>query len=127
MHFLGIDYGKARTGFAVGDDVTSIAFPREVVSRGALQFIEKIVAAEDIRVIVLGFPKTLDQRESDSTRAVRGFAEKLRSAFPRIPVYFQDEVFSTKAIQPGTVMKDRIDAASAALILQSFLDRKKSI
>ena len=129
MNFLGIDYGAARTGFAVGEDETGIAFPREVIEsdweklRG---FVARVIVEEKIGGIVLGLPKTLEQKESDSTRAVMAFAEKLREAFPDVSVSFQDEVFSTKVIQPGTVAKDRVDAASAALILQSFLDGKKS-
>lgn len=125
MHFLGIDYGTARTGFAVGDDITGIAFPRDVVAGGekaVLEFIASTIKEENIGAIVLGLPKTLAQKKSDSTRAVRAFAEKLKATFPDMPVHFQDEVFSTKAIQQGTVAKDKIDAAAAALILQSYLD-----
>lgn len=125
MHFLGIDYGAARTGFAVGDDATGIAFPRTVIAGGEkalLEFIKKTISEEKIEAIVLGLPKTLAGKESDSTRAVRMFAKKLKVTFPDIPVYFQDEIFSTKAIQQGTVAKDKIDAAAAALILQSYLD-----
>jgi len=127
MHFLGIDYGTARTGFAVGDDTTGIAFPRTVVESAGdnlEDFIRKTIEEEKIDAIVLGLPKTLAQQESDSTRAVMDFAQKLKQLFPDVPIHFQDEVFSTKAIQPGTVVKDKIDAASAALILQSFLDKK---
>lgn len=125
MHFLGIDYGTARTGFAVGDDTTGIAFPRTVIAGGEkalLEFITKTISEEGIGAIVLGLPKTLEQKESDSTRAVRTFAEKLKVAFPDIPVHFQDEIFSTKAVYPGSTAKEKVDAAAAALILQSYLD-----
>jgi len=127
MYFLGIDYGTVRTGFAVGDDTTGIAFPRRVVMGGEkalLEFIIKTISKEKIGTIVLGLPKTLEQKESDSTRAVRMFAEKLKATFPDIPVHFQDEVFSTKAVYPGSTSKEKVDAAAAALILQSFLDQK---
>lgn len=129
MHFLGIDYGTVRSGFAVGDDETGIAFPRSVVAskwEELADFIHKTIKEEKIDAIVLGLPKTLNQKESDSTRAVRIFAEKLKATFPDIPVYFQDEVFSTKAVYPGSTAKEKIDAASAALILQSFLDNSRT-
>ena len=125
MHYLGIDYGAARTGFAVGEDATGIAFPREVVESDwekLRDFMARIIAEEKIDGIVLGLPKTLEQKESDSTRSVMAFAERVKEEFPAVPVHFQDEVFSTKAIYPGSTAKDMTDAASAALILQSFFD-----
>src|SRR3989338_11510152 len=127
MRYLGIDYGQKRIGFAVGDEAQGIAFPREVISgdwQKVRHFIEGIIRVEQIGAIVLGLPKMLSGKSSSSTEAVEEFKAKIEKAF-LLPIHMVNEVISTNAVYKGSTKKDRIDAASAALILQSFFDSHK--
>ena len=63
------------------------------------------------------------------------FLQKLRKAFPGIPVELEDERFTSvlahrAMIEGGMKKSDRrdknsVDRISAAIILQSYIDRKK--
>ncbi len=129
MKFLGIDYGSKRIGIAVSDEEGTIAFPKTAISgenmKRAIAELRAIVRSEHISEIIVGFPQTM--RGGDSTQAVvtRAFVDALRRAV-RIPVAFENEVLTTKIAKSGGVIKERVDAASAALILQSYLDHTRA-
>ncbi len=125
MRLLGIDYGLKRTGFAVGDTDRRIAFPRDVVTGGeneVLDYIGARIRAEHITEIVVGFPRMLSSAEGDMALEVRAFAERVGKR-TGLPVHLEDERLSTRAVPKGVVPPGRVDASSAALILQSYLDR----
>lgn len=123
MRYLGIDYGTKRIGFAMGDTDRKIAFPREVVEgkAKALDYIDRMIDHEGVQKIVMGIPVRHSGEEGGLADAIRIFAQEITEKLG-VEVMFQNEIFSTKAIQQGTVAKAYIDAASAALILQSYLD-----
>lgn len=127
MRILGIDYGKKRIGFAVGSTDEKIAFPRGVVEGidRAIPFIEDEVA-DGVEVVVLGIPIRHSSEEGEMGAEIRAFGAEIKEKF-KLPVHFQNEMLTTKAIQKGTVHRDLVDAASAALILQGFLDRSESL
>lgn len=124
MRYLGIDYGTKRMGFAMGDTDRNIAFPRDVVEgrAKALDYVDRMIDHEGVQKVVMGIPVRHSGEEGELARDIRIFAKEITEKFG-IEVVFQNEILSTKAIQQGTVAKDKIDAASAALILQSYLDR----
>ncbi len=124
MRILGVDYGTKRIGFAVGTTEQRIAFPRDVAEGrdAALASIKRRTEEEGIAEIVIGMPIRHGGGEGELAGAIRDFARELESRFS-LPVHFQNEIFSTKVIRRGTVAKHKVDAASAALILQSYLER----
>jgi putative holliday junction resolvase len=126
MKLLGIDYGTKRIGFAAGDTAQGIAFPRKVTEgrEQALDYIGRMIDQEGVSRVVIGIPVRHSGEEGALAAAIRLFAKEVAEKLG-IEVVFENEIFSTKAIQPGTVSKDKIDAASAALILQSYLDKKR--
>ena len=126
MHILGIDYGTKRIGFAMGDTDQKIAFPRGVVEgrAKALDYVDRMIDQEGAQKIVMGIPMRHGGQEGELAGDVRMFAKEITEKLG-VEVVFQNEILSTKAIQPGTVTKDKIDAASAALILQSYFDSMK--
>lgn len=126
MRMLGIDYGTKRIGFAVGDTDQKIAFPRDVVEGRdkALDYVDRMIDNEGVKKIVIGIPIRHSGEEGELAGDIRVFAKEITEKFG-VDVVFQNEILSTKAIQQGTVTKDKIDAASAALILQSYLDGVK--
>lgn len=127
--YLGLDYGTKRIGIALSDDGEKIAFPRDVVSsewKTFFAFVINLVKVEHVRGIVVGLAKGFNGKETEMTKEIYRFAQKLERELA-LPVYLQNEVLSTKAVLRGPTKKEKIDAASAALILQSYLDRKNMI
>lgn len=127
--YLGLDYGTKRIGIALSDENEKIAFPRNVVSgewKTFFAFVLNLVKEERVRGVVVGLAKSFNGEETKMTKEIYRFAQKLEHELA-LPVYFQDEVLSTKAALRSHTKKEMIDAASAALILQSYLDSKNMI
>ena len=128
MRYAGIDYGAKRIGMAVGDEEVRIATPRGVVRRVSdAQAVREIIAAvrqEGIGIIIMGLPLAHDGSETGESRAVRRFAEKLKEKID-VPVEFENEIFTTRMAAHEGIKKENADVASAAIILQSYLDKKR--
>ncbi|TSC71719.1 MAG: putative holliday junction resolvase [Parcubacteria group bacterium Gr01-1014_70] len=124
MKLLGIDYGTKRFGFAVGDTDQKIAFPRSVMEgrAKAIDYVDKMIDQEGVKKVVIGIPVRHSGEEGELAADIRAFAKKITEKLG-VEVVFQNEILSTKAIQQGTVSREKTDAASAALILQSYLDK----
>jgi len=127
MRYLGIDYGTKRVGIALSDEEGNFAFPNKVIEvKNEPQVIAElisIVAQEKVTAIVIGLPLNFHFQETPQTRVVKEFGERFRKDLEGMPILFVNEVLSTKEAErsPG-VSKKMIDAASAAVLLQSFLD-----
>lgn len=140
MHrIIGIDYGERRVGIAISDPTATIAQPLTVLLRRAgkrppVQAVADIVEEHGAGHIVLGLPLTLGGDESDWTREIRSFGEKLAER-TGTGVSFADErmtsVIAERAVRSLGLkrrqreQKERVDAAAAVIILQSHLDRMK--
>jgi putative Holliday junction resolvase len=135
---LALDYGTKRTGVAVTDPLQMIANSLETVRTfQLLEFIEGYLAREMVDVIVLGYPRQMNNEPSDTVPAIEALAKKLRNKYPNIPVEFADERFTSKLAQQTMIMggvkkKDRqnkglVDSISAAIILQSYLERRQNM
>ncbi len=141
---LGIDHGSVRIGIAVSDPSHSIAFGREVLPNNKSTFdrIRKIIAEDEITVIVLGYPLNLKGEKTAQTLETEKFEEQLRSVAgtisgEKIKIIRWDERFTSKMaadsmLESGMKKKNRevkgnIDIISASLMLQSYLDSVKKI
>lgn len=126
MKLLGIDYGTKRIGFARGDTDQKIAFPRDVVEdrKKALDYVDRMIDYEGVSCVIVGIPVRHGGEEGKLAKEIRLFAKEIAEKFG-VETCFQNEILSTKTIQHGTVSKEKTDAASAALILQSYLDSVK--
>lgn len=133
---IGIDYGKVRTGVAVSDPLGIFASPLETVpSAKIIDYLKNYARTETIERFVVGYPYNLDGRPAQAAPDVECFLQKLRKAFPGIPVELEDERFTSvlahrAMIEGGMKKSDRrdknsVDRISAAIILQSYIDRKK--
>jgi putative holliday junction resolvase len=134
---LGIDYGSARTGLAISDELGMVASPLETVATaGALLRIAELIKQYRIAMLVVGEARYLNGQASDATRDQAAFTEKLRKQFPELEIERENEMFTSSIaarslVQAGVkkserAQKGRLDMVSAAIILQSYLDRKKS-
>ncbi|MEK7503024.1 MAG: Holliday junction resolvase RuvX [Patescibacteria group bacterium] len=132
MKYLGIDYGEKRIGVALSDEGAKLAFPKYVEVAGGperwnvvARNLKKIVDAEQVAAVVVGLPLGFSMQETESTKKARNFGEFLRKELS-IEIIFQNEVLSTAEVEKsGAAREGMVDASSAALILQSFLDNKK--
>lgn len=130
MSILGIDYGDKKIGLA--KSAGSLAVPFMILENKGYDFvlkrIKEICENESIDAIVVGVPKSLGGgKESKQHKKVLDFIQKLSSLNKEI--ISEDERLSTKmAKEMSRDMKNRgdDDATSAMLILQSYLDRRKS-
>lgn len=125
---LGIDYGTKKIGLAISDEEQKLAFPKTVepnVWDYVRDSIRDFILKENISAIVIGLPIGLDGQETELSAEVRKFAEKLKEVF-RLPMYFENEVYTSAQVKTaGASPEHKIDASSAALILQTFLDRRR--
>jgi putative Holliday junction resolvase len=132
--YLGLDLGGRRIGVAVSDIDASLASPLETITvtgqNQALRRICDLAIEYEAAGIVIGLPLNMSGTASAGSKEVEEFAYKLRNLCP-VPVHFEDERLSSR--QAEAVLhshgkkikgnKDKIDRISAAIILQSFLDR----
>jgi putative Holliday junction resolvase len=130
---LAIDYGSKRTGIAVTDPLRIIATALETVpSNDLLNFLKGYLQKETVDEFVVGMPKTLLNKDSETAPLVRKFVAQLKLTFPEKPVHLADERFTSSMakramIDGGMKKKDRrdkanVDKISATIILQSFME-----
>lgn len=132
---IGIDYGKKRTGVAMSDPLMLFASPIETVqTTNIIDYLKKLSLQESIVRFVVGYPMNMDNKPSEAAADVEVFLKQLRAAFPDTPVSLEDERFTSvlahrSLIDSGVKKMARrdkaaVDKVSAALILQTFMDRK---
>lgn len=134
---IGIDFGKARTGLAVSDPLQIFASALDTLpSAKIIDYLQKYVAkGERIIRFVVGYPLNLNGAPAQTAPEVDAFVKKLQKVFPDVPVTLEDERFTSvlahRAMIDGGMRYERrrdkaeVDKISAAIILQSYLDRKK--
>ena len=133
---LGIDYGRKRVGVAVSDPLRIFASALETVhSAKIIDYLKKYAQEQRIERFVVGYPMNLNGVPSEAAADVDVFLKQLKKHFPDIPVTLEDERFTSvlahRAMIDGGMKKmDRrdkaaVDKVSAALILQTYLDRAK--
>jgi len=133
---MGIDFGTKRIGVAVSDPLNIFASPLTTVRNHEFgEFLTEYLKTETIDGFIVGYPRTMNNQASEVVNHINPFIRKLNKAFPEIPVHLVDERFTSEMafnamIEGGVKKKQRsnkaiVDKISAAIILQSFLDRKK--
>ena len=133
---IGIDYGRARVGVAMSDPLGIFASPLETVaSAKIIDYLQKLCASNTVVRFVVGYPMNLDGRPSEAAADVDVFLKQLAKHFPSVPVSLEDERFTSvlahrAMIDGGMKKSDRrkkesVDRISAAIILQSYIDRNK--
>jgi len=132
MKFLAIDYGQKRTGTAISDPNGILAFPRAtIIMRGKDAFFAELLSlaeAEGAQAFVVGLPLRENGEDSEATRQARNMAARLKRR-TSLPVYFMPEALSSHdaesrlraAGKNDKVVRDTLDRAAAAAILESFL------
>ena len=131
--FLAIDYGARRVGLALSDPLKMIASPyRTIINKNntiLIEEIERIIAAEDVELTIMGLPLGMAGQKTEQTKKVEEFVDKLTDR--GIIIKYEDERWSSVAakrsmkeqnIKSG-YNKDLVDQTAAAIFLQQYLDR----
>ena len=132
---LALDYGTIRTGIAVTDELQIIASGLTTVeTKKIFSFLTTYLKDEHVELFVVGEPKQMNNKASESEQFIKPFVEKLKTTFPKIPIKRVDERFTSKLafqsiIDSGLKKKQRqnkalIDEVSATIILQTYMDQK---
>ena len=137
MRLIGLDVGERRIGIASGDTETSLALPAGAIERTHIDAdIETILseaASRDAVTLVVGMPLSMNVRRGPQAESVEAFVEQLRAATD-LEIVTVDERLSTveasRRMQEGRAKRGRsergdVDAAAAAVILQSYLDGQR--
>ena len=127
--FLGIDYGTKRIGLALGDDALRVATAFKTIYK--LAELRDIVPAKQVDAFVMGLPLQPDGTEGDTCIKARAFAEKLMQEF-HLPIFWVDERLTSQRAESflrdtlymrPEKRKNILDAESARIILQNFLEQ----
>lgn len=134
---LGVDLGERRIGLAVSDPSGVLASPWRTIERTGDPAADRaaIVGAAravEAQVIVVGLPRSLSGREGPAAQMARAEATALAGAAGGIDVEMHDERFTTREAQRALTaagkhrraQRAEIDAAAAAVLLQSYLDSR---
>jgi putative pre-16S rRNA nuclease len=139
VRVLGIDYGRRRIGLALSDATGLLARPWKTLEPGAgagrvaAALAAEIAAlaadADGLSAVAMGYPRRLNGDPNDQTVAVQKVVSELR-ALVDVPIVLQDERLSSREAESRLARSEKdwrkrkplLDAASAAVILQDYLD-----
>jgi putative holliday junction resolvase len=120
--YLAFDFGVKRIGVASGNSVTRSATPLGTVAEAGdkrFEAIGKLIAQWQPDALVIGVPRHPDGAPHENTARALRFARQLQGRFG-LPVHEVDERYTTTQARAAGA-KD-LDAASAAIILEQFLN-----
>lgn len=141
MRALGIDYGERRIGLALSDATGLLASPWKKIANDANVGVAARRLADEVRAlqadetglgaIVIGLPRRLNGEPTHQTARVQKLATLLQAEVA-IPITLQDERLTSHEAESLLAerepdwrrRKEQLDALSAALILQDFLDHQ---
>jgi len=141
MRILGLDMGERRVGIAISDPTGTVARPLQTLVRGSREedfaAIEALVAENNVELVVIGRPLSLDGTEGPQARKIARYARAMAARLS-VPVVSWDERFTTTIAEEilrqnrrkkkrRTQSKDEVDAIAAAVILQSYLDNNQPL
>ena len=136
MKIMSIDYGDARTGIAFCDKNEILASAYTTINESyqpkLVKKIVEIIEAEKPEKIVVGLPRNMDGSYGFRADRCRELAEALSSETD-ISIDFEDERLTTVIAHDilsennvrGKKRKNTVDAVSAVVILQSYIDKRK--
>jgi putative Holliday junction resolvase len=132
---LAIDFGLKRTGIAVTDPLKIIASPLTTVPTNDLfPFLSQYCTNEPVEAFVVGLPLYPDGNPAQIADQVNQFVAQLEKKFPNIPVFRQDERYTSESakkiiLESGVKKQKRkdktlVDKVAAAIILEQFMQER---
>jgi putative Holliday junction resolvase len=131
---LGIDFGRARIGVAISDELLLLAHPLETISADekAPARVAEIIREKKVDHVVVGIPRRMSGEIGTAANEALRFVEKLRAVL-RCEVVTWDERLTTVAAnralrEAGKKTRETrnyVDQVAAQMILQGYLDRRQ--
>lgn len=136
MRALGLDFGQKTIGVAVSDGLGLTAQGVEIIRReeeenlkASVERIGELCERYGIEIIVLGYPKNMNNTAGDRAKKSERFKKRLKKEL-KLPVKLWDERLSTVAAERSLLEADLsrenrkkvIDKMAAVFILQGYLD-----
>ena len=131
---LAIDFGRARIGAAISDELQLLAHPLETIAANerSIPRITEIVREKKVDHVVVGIPRQLSGKIGAAASETLDFVDKLRAILP-CPVVTWDERLTTVAANRALreagkktrATRDYVDQVAAQMILQGYLDRRQ--
>jgi putative Holliday junction resolvase len=134
---MALDVGSKRIGVAVADPTGTFALPVGTIERSTLnEDLRKIADFAEsylVREMVVGDPISLSGERGIAAQKMDGFVERLRSVFPG-EIHRVDERMTTAQVTKSLIAADVsrkrrkavVDKMAAALILETFLARRRN-
>lgn len=130
---IAIDFGRKRCGVAITDPLRISANPQPAVRTfQLLDFLKQYCAANEVDLLLMGYPRQNDGSDSESMKYIRPFLAKLKKELPGLPVEMVDERFTSviahrEMLVGGFKKSDRqrrgfADEMSATIILTTWLE-----
>lgn len=134
MRVLALDIGTKRIGVAVSDVTATIAQPLKTIIRiketEDIKTVVKLIQEYQAGELLVGEPKTLKGLSGKQAESVYELARKIAEQ-ANVPLVYWDERLSSKEAERylrergKKFNKAEIDKLAAALILQSYLEKKR--
>ena len=134
MGVLAIDPGVNKSGFAFADRLRIVVRALDPVRSDGdderlLDHIRSLVDERDVATLLVGLPLTMDGKERDQAKQVRGLIDQLRARFPALDVHAYDERLTTKEAESrlrelgytGREIRSRKDSWAALVLLEDWL------
>ncbi len=137
MIIMSIDLGLSRTGLAICDKFEILASPLKVIKEKDRNLLAKkisdCITDSKAELVVIGLPKNMDGSQGDSAKNSYDFAGILKQ-YTYKKMEFWDERRTTISAASylnetntrGKKRKNIIDAVSAVIILQNYLEYRKN-
>jgi putative Holliday junction resolvase len=135
---LAIDYGSKRIGIAISDEMQMLASSRGIIPNGPKMIAEilSLVQSEQIRLVILGIPRTLSNTESAMTTEVLRFRDKLAKSLEPLGIILETRDERLTSLIAETNIRSRElpknkrekkslrDEEAARILLQEYLDSR---
>lgn len=137
MKIMSVDYGDRRTGIALSDIRGILAFPLTVIKESYQPKLAKEIVSlavdNDVKTVVIGLPRNMDGSYGYRCDECKSLGEAISNINAELNICFEDERLTTVMAHNvlsennvrGKKRKDTVDAVSAVMILQSYLDKNK--
>ena len=139
MRMLGIDYGEARVGIAITDELNITVQGLETIQRNGsdkviLRRLDEIFEKYEVGTIVVGMPLNMDGTMSERAKITEEFIHKLKCKYNKMKIETIDERLTTveahKTMNFLDVKKNKkrniVDTISAVYILETYLKKFKN-
>ena len=137
MRILGIDYGDARVGLAITDELGITAQGLETIHHNGndkivLRRLEEIFEKYKIDTIVVGMPINMNGTKTERVEVTEKFIHKLKCKFNTVKIETVDERLTTVAAHKTMnylninkrEKKNIVDTISAVYILETYMNKK---